>query len=263
MNTKACTVKIKAGADAGLAEGEFIAYASVFGNKDSYGDVVQPGAFADTLKAWAAKAIPIPLLWGHNTADPDFNLGEIVESTEDDHGLKVHGRLDMESPKSAQVYRLLKSGRVSQMSFAYSIVEGEWVEPVGEGKTYKDAYYSLKVLDLFEVSIVPIGANQETEILAVKSAAASLRAKAGRVLSAKNEDIIRETVGQLEQAAESLKAVLPAVDPDEDEKDQDQTSGKEPSPGKSAQTPAGKTTPNPVVSLASLDALAFEIACSA
>ncbi|MEU0871643.1 HK97 family phage prohead protease [Nocardia brasiliensis] len=263
MNTKSCAVKIKAGPDAGLAEGEFIAYASVFGNKDSYGDIVQPGAFADTLEAWAGKSNPIPLLWGHNTADPDFNLGEVVEAVEDFHGLKVHGRLDMDSPKSAQVYRLLKSGRVSQMSFAYSVVDGEWVEPTGEGKTYKDAYFSLKRLDLFEVSIVPIGANQETEILAVKAAAGALRAKAGRVLSAKNEDLIRDTVAQLEQAVESLKSVLPADDSGEDEQDQEKTSGKEPSPGKSAQTSAGKTTPSPVVSLASLEALEIEIECSA
>ncbi|BAD54884.1 HK97 family phage prohead protease [Nocardia farcinica] len=263
MNTKACAVKVKAGPDAGLAEGEFIAYASVFGNKDSYGDVVQPGAFTDTLAAWAAKENPIPLLWGHNTADPDFNLGEVVEAIEDFHGLKVHGRLDMESPKSAQVYRLLKSGRVSQMSFAYSVIEGEWVEPVGEGKTYKDAYYSLKKLDLYEVSIVPIGANQETEILAVKAAASALRAKAGRVLSAKNETTIRDVKTQLEEASQALDEVLAAVATDENTDEQDQTSGKEPSPGKSAQTSAGKTTPNPVVSLASLDALAAEIECSA
>ncbi|WP_280265351.1 HK97 family phage prohead protease [Nocardia wallacei] len=263
MNTKSCAVKIKAGPDSGLKEGEFIAYASVFGNKDSYGDVVQPGAFTDTLAQWAGKNIPIPLLWGHNTADPDFNLGAVVEASEDDHGLKVHGQLDMESPKSAQVYRLLKSGRVSQMSFAYSIAEGEWVEPVGEGKTYKDAYYSLIKLDLFEVSIVPIGANQETEILAVKTAAAGLRAKAGRVLSAKNENAIRDVKSQLEEAAKALDSVLAAVAATEENDEQEQTSGKEPSPGKSAQASAGKTTPSPVVSLASLDALAFEIECSA
>ena len=261
MNTKACAVKVKAGPDSGLAEGEFIAYASVFGNKDSYGDVVQPGAFTATLKAWAKKAIPIPLLWGHNTADPDFNLGHVIEAEEDDHGLKVHGQLDMQSPKSAQVYRLLKSGRVSQMSFAYAIPDGggEWVEPKGG-----QAYYSLKEVDLFEVSIVPIGANQETEILAVKAVADSLRAKAGRVLSSKNENIIRDTVSQLEEAAASLKSVLPVDDSaDENTEDQDQTSGKEPPPGKSDGSTAGKATPNPVVSLASLDALAFEIDCSA
>ncbi|WP_024801153.1 HK97 family phage prohead protease [Nocardia sp. BMG51109] len=262
MNTKSCAVKIKAGPESGLAEGEFIAYASVFGNKDSYGDVVQQGAFTDTLEAWTAKDNPIPLLWGHNTADPDFNLGHVVEATEDDHGLKVHGQLDMQSPKSAQVYRLLKSGRVNQMSFAYSIVEGEWVEPVGEDKTYRDAYYSLIKLDLFEVSIVPIGANQETEILAVKTAAAGLRAKAGRVLSAKNENAIRDVKSQLEEAAEALDSVLAAVGESNDD-EQEQTSGKEPSPRKSGQTSAGQTTPNPVVSLASLDALAFEIECSA
>ncbi|MDV6278204.1 HK97 family phage prohead protease [Rhodococcus erythropolis] len=252
MKTKACSVQFKAGPDDGLEEGEFIAYASVFGNKDSYGDVVQPGAFANTLKAWAEKAIPIPLLWGHNTADPDFNIGQIVKAEEDAKGLKVHARIDLESPKSAQVYRLLKAGRVSQMSFAFAIVEGEFIEPTGEGKSWRDAYYSLKELDLFEVSVVPIGANQETEILSVKAAASSLRAKAGRVLSSKNETAIRDTITQLEVAAESLKAVLP-VDAEEETEDQDQTSGTEPSPGKSAQTSPGSTTPSPSVSLAALE----------
>ena len=260
ITTKACPIKVKAGPDDGLEEGEFIAYASVFGNKDSYGDVVQPGAFANTLKAWAAKAgAVIPLLWGHKTDDPDFNIGEVVSAEEDERGLKVHARLDLEHPKAAQTYRLLKSGRVSQMSFAYAIVEGEWVEPVGEGKTWRDAYYSLKELDLFEVSVVPIGANQETEILAVKAAAESLRSKAGRVLSAKNENTIRDTISQLESAAASLKAVLPVEETGEDDEDQDQTSGKEPSSGKSAQTSPEKTTPNPVVSLASLDAFELEL----
>lgn len=255
--TKACSVKVKVGAAAGLDEGEFIAYASVFGNKDSYGDVVQPGAFAETLAAWSAKGLPIPLLWGHNTADPDFNLGSIVEAVEDFHGLKVHGRLDLESPKSAQVYRLLKDGRVSQMSFAYRIVEGEWVEPVGEDKTYKDAYYSLIKIDLYEVSIVPIGANQETEILAIKEPASTLRAKAGRVLSAKNESTIRDVREQLAEASKALDEVLAAVATEETD-EQEQTSGKEPSSGKAA-----PTTPDPSVSLASLDALELEIECSA
>lgn len=259
MKTKSCLIKVKAGPSDGLKEGEFIAYASVFGNKDSYGDIVQPGAFAKTLADWESKSIPIPLLWGHNMADPDFNLGLILEASEDERGLKVHAQLDMESPKSAQTYRLLKSGRVSQMSFAYSIIEGEWVEPVGEDKTYKDAYYSLKELELYEVSVVPIGANQETEILAVKSAAHSLQAKAGRALSSKNESTIRDVVDQLEAAATSLKGVLPADEADEDEEDQDQTSGEEPSPGKSAQTPPVKTTPSPSVSLAALDLQLLEL----
>ena len=178
FGAKSFTIKVKTD---GLAEGEFLGYASVFGNKDSYGDVVLPGAFSTSLAEWERKGIPIPLLWGHNTADPDFNLG-FVTAEEDDRGLKVHGRLDMESPKAAQTYRLLKSGRVNQMSFAYSVVKGAFVEPVSDdgATSCRDAYYELRELDLYEVSIVPIGANQETEILAVKSALRGLRGKAGK-----------------------------------------------------------------------------------
>lgn len=244
---KSVTVKFKTD---GLAEGEFIGYASVFGNKDSYGDVVVKGAFATTLAEWARKGVPIPLLWGHNTADPDFNLGEIVEASEDEHGLKVHGRLDMESPKSAQTYRLLKSGRVNQMSFAYAIVDGAYIEPISDDGTisWRDAYFELKELDLYEVSIVPIGANQETEILAVKSVVGSLASKAGRTLSTKNEDAIRGALAQAEEIVTSLKSVLPD-DSSADQEDQDSTSGKEPS-SVDAKASTDVTTPSPSVLLA-------------
>lgn len=248
--TKSVVVKFKTD---GLAEGEFIGYASVFGNKDSYGDVVIKGAFANTLAEWERKGVPIPLLWGHNTADPDFNLGEIIEATEDDRGLKVHGKLDMESPKSAQTYRLLKSGRVNQMSFAYHVVDGAYIQPEGDDKTWRDAYYELRELDLYEVSIVPIGANQETEILAVKAIASAMMAKAGRALSTKNEDALRGALSQAEEVVTAIKGVLSAVDSDDeaDEEDQDKTSGKEPS----AETPksSAATTPSPSVSLALME----------
>ncbi|SKS24642.1 HK97 family phage prohead protease [Mycobacteroides abscessus subsp. bolletii] len=245
--TKAVVVKFKTD---GLEEGEFIGYASVFGNKDSYGDVVQPGAFTNTLADWKAKGVPIPLLWGHNTADPDFNLGEIIEATEDDRGLKVHGRLDMESPKSAQTYRLLKSGRVNQMSFAYRVVDGAYVQPEGEDKTWRDAYYELRELELYEVSIVPIGANQETEILAVKAATSAMAAKAERVLSAKNGQALRGALAQAEEIVAALKSVLPDED-SADEEDQDQTSGEEPPAGEPKASP-DVATPDPSVYLALL-----------
>lgn len=263
-----CVVKIKAGPDAGLNEGEFIAYASVFGNRDSYDDVVQKGAFTGTLAEWAKGDNPIPLLWGHNMSDPDYNIGHLLSAEEDERGLKVHGVIDMQSPKGPQVYRLLKSGRVGQMSFAYDVIKEQYVDSVSEDngdgtKTVTPGYWSLEELKLYEVSVVPIGANQETEILAVKSAAGALLAKAGKVLSAKNEATIRDTVEKLSDAAEALKSLLPA-DGDEDEessddeeKDQDQTSGKGTAPGDAKS--AGKATPDrPSVSLA-LDLLEAEL----
>lgn len=199
-------VKIKAGPDDGLEEGQFQAYASVFGNKDSYGDVVIPGAFAGSLKEWESSGSPIPLLFGHNMSDPDYNIGHVVEAVEDDHGLKVTAQLDLESPKAAQTYRLIKGRRINQMSFAYDVLDG------GPTKSDGEDAFELRKLKVYEVSVVPIGANQETEILAVKAAVDALTGeKAGRVLAAKHIDSLRK-------AQEAIGAVIAAADGDDQEK---------------------------------------------
>lgn len=206
MRVKNLAVSVKAGPAAGLAEGQFEAYASIFGNVDSYGDVVQPGAFTETLKAWADSGNFLPVLFGHNMADPDFNIGHVVEAVEDDRGLKVIGQLDLESPKGAQVHRMLKGKRISQMSFAYDVVRGS------VGQLDGLDVYELHEVKVYEVSLVTIGANQETEILAVKTAAESLTGglKAGRVISAKNLDSLRA-------ARDSIDAVIAAADAGEEQ----------------------------------------------
>ena len=206
MRLKNTTVTVKAGPAAGLAEGQFEAYASIFGNVDSYGDVVQPGAFAETLKAWADSGNFLPVLFGHNMSDPDFNIGHVVEAVEDARGLKVVGQLDLESPKGAQVHRMLKGKRISQMSFAYDVIRGS------VGQLDGLDVYELHEVKIYEVSLVTIGANSETEILAVKTAAEILAGglKAGRVISAKNLDSLRA-------ARDSIDAVIAAADAGEEQ----------------------------------------------
>lgn len=189
-------VGTKAGPDAGLKDGQFEAYASVFGNVDSYGDVVVKGAFAESLKEWAGSGLALPVLWGHNFADPDYNIGHVVEAVEDERGLKVTAELDLESPKAAQVYRLLKAGRVSQMSFAFDVLDAAMAERDG------DDVYELRELKLYEVSVVPIGANQETEVLAVKAAAEHMTGtvRDGLPLSTKTVDALRGVRDALDEA---------------------------------------------------------------
>jgi hypothetical protein len=80
------------------------------------------------------------------------------------------------------------------MSFAYAVRDQQDAE---DGNHLKD-------VDLFEVSVVQVPANEEAEILAVKSAAGRL-IKAGRVLSAKNETALRE-------ARDAISSVLDALD---------------------------------------------------
>lgn len=219
MKMKNAAINVKAaGEDDGLQPGQFTAYASVFGNVDSYGDIVVNGAFAETLKDWAASGNVLPLLFGHNMSDPDYNIGHIVKAEEDEHGLLVTAEIDLESPKGAQVYRLIKGRRVSQMSFAYEVLDAAPVEKDGTEA------WELRRLKLYEVSVVPIGANQETEVLTVKAAAAALagEVKEGRVLAAKHIDSLRaaaESIGQVIAAASGAdheKASGPAKSKDED-----------------------------------------------
>jgi len=209
LTKNATTLQLKAGPADGLAEGQFTAYASVFGNVDSTGDVVVKGAFTNDLARWDQSGNPIPLLFGHNMSDPDFNIGSVIKAEEDDTGLLVTCQLDLENPKAKQVYRMLKGRRIDQMSFAYDVLEG------GPATVEGEDVYEIRDLKLYEVSVVTVGANQETEILAVKRAgefAARMTAevKAGRVLSAKNEN-------ELRSAHEALSRVLSVLDSTPDE----------------------------------------------
>ncbi len=230
MKIKNQSIKIKAGPADGLLEGQFSAYASVFGNKDSYGDVVIKGAFAENLKEWEASGSPIPLLFSHNMSDPDYNIGHIVKATEDDHGLLVTAELDLENPKAVQTYRLLKGKRINQMSYAYDVIEGGSVTTTVDGE--EEHTYELRALKVYEISVVPIGANSETEILAVKAAVDALTGeKAGRVLAAKHIDSLRtaqEAIGVVITAAEADQEKASASGPAKD-KEPEGAKSEEPS----------------------------------
>lgn len=233
MKTKDVTPQgVKAGPDDGLKEGEFTAYASVFGNVDSYGDKVMPGAFAEDLKRWKDSDSRIPLLFGHNMSDPDFNLG-YADAVEDEHGLKVTGHLDLDNPKAAQVYRMLKGRRVNQMSFAYDVVEGSMT------KEEDEQFYELRKLKLYEVSLVHIGANQETEVLSVKAAVDALASKTR--ITDKTITELSAVKAQLATALEALINVLPADGEEQDHSKASDTPAaklEEPAGAKSEEQPA-------------------------
>lgn len=192
-----------------LEEGQFVAYASTFTRTpDAYGDIVAKGAFEKSLKEWEESGNVLPVLFGHRMDDPDYNIGAVLKAVEDEHGLKVYGQLDLDSPKGAQVYRLIKGRRLSQLSFAFDVVDAGTVTLEDGTKATE-----LRELKLYEVSLVPIGANQETEVLAVKEAVqvVAQSVKAGRILSAKNEATLRDAVETLATTSASLQDLLSQV----------------------------------------------------
>lgn len=209
MKIKNVPVKFKTGEADGLAEGEFLVYPSTFTRTpDAYGDVVAKGAFERGIAARKESGVVLPGLFGHRLDDPDFYVASAIDEGEDEHGWWIKGAFDLESPKGPQVYRLVKSGRLRELSFAYDVLAGGDVELEDGTKAYE-----IRDTEQFEFSFVPVGANRDTSVVAVKSAVDALLdgVKAGRVLSAKNEDTLRGAVDELGTVTSSLKNVLSQI----------------------------------------------------
>lgn len=227
MKIKNVPLKVKAGPDDGLSEGEFLVYPSTFTKTpDSYGDVVAPGAFLETIEEWKASGNVLPGLYGHRLDDPDFYVAGATDMGEDEHGWWVKGEFDMESPKGAHVYRLVKGKRLSQLSFAFDTLDESNVE-LEDGTKANE----LRKLKVYEFSFVPIGANQDTSVVAIKSLAAVIAAdvKAGRAISAKNEQVLRDAAEKVVGAAQDIQELLnTALGSGEEEDDQEKASGAGP-----------------------------------
>jgi len=188
------------------AEGVVEGYASTFDREpDSYGDIIAKGAFARTLDEWRAKegdGLSIPLLYGHNTDDPMHNIGKVTEAYEDEKGLFIHAEFDADNPTAQYARKLASEGRLYQFSFAYAVREAGMVTL----ENGVDAY-ELRDLDLYEVSLVQIPANQHAVVTSVKSDVAEV--KAGLRNSKADADelrTIRELANQITSAIDGLLA---------------------------------------------------------
>ena len=146
--------------------GYIIAYASTFDrDPDAYGDVVAKGAFVKSLAKHEAENNPVQFLFGHRTDDPMYNIGSVVDIREDDHGLLVKAEFDPSNEKAQYARKLVKEGRLKKLSFAYDVLDQAAVV-LPDGRKANE----LREVDIFEVSLVPIPANQHAQVIGVKSA---------------------------------------------------------------------------------------------
>ena len=178
--------ELKAGEN-GIVEG----YASTWTKTpDSYGDIVIKGAFTETLKKRKATGHPFPLCFNH---DFDQIIGSVFEAEEDDYGLKISASF-LNTPAAQEKRELVKEGIVWQFSFAYSVLGAE--QPTEEEKR-QGIYQKLTKLDLYEVSLVPVPANQTAIVTEVKNDE-DVEVKAGKRNSAKDEALIRDAISALQ-----------------------------------------------------------------
>lgn len=143
-------------------------YASVFNVVDRGGDLVVPGAFAESLAERQKSGVgPLPMYLEHGRygGGPVTPIGKWTDVVEDSVGLKVSGEL-VDTAAAREAHTLLKSGLLGGLSIGYRVRDFErGKDKAGEPRRV------LKTLGLFEVSLVQDAMNQAARVLAVKSAA--------------------------------------------------------------------------------------------
>ena len=182
----------------GLADtGEFEGVASVYGNKDSYGDVVEAGAFTKTIQ----ENPEIPVLYQHY--DP-IGKGTVEDST---GGLLIRGKLLLEVKQAQEAYALAKANIVKGLSIGYRVIKDEW-------DSAKQVRRLLEV-KLYEVSLVTFPANELAGITGIKGFDFAAwedimqEVKAGRTLSA-------ATRARLQKLSDDIQALLSEADADDE-----------------------------------------------
>ena len=178
MDHKCKEFRVKSAEDSGTISGYFSTYDR---EPDSYGDIIAPGAFTETIKKREESGHPFPLCWNH---DLDQIIGKVDSIEYTDKGPLMTASF-FDSPLAQEKREIVKSGVVYQFSFAYDIEDWEEVE-LEDGRKVNE----LRKLNLFEVSIVPIPANQNAVMTEVK---------AGRRNRKSDEDIIKQIISLANQ----------------------------------------------------------------
>ena len=133
--------------------GTFEGYAATFSKRpDSYGDIIDKGAFSKTIKEAGNR---VKILFNHSVMEP---IGKPTELSEDDKGLFVKGKLSLGVQRAREVLNLMKDGVITEMSIGY--------DPMKEA--YQAGVRHLQELRLWDTSPVVFAANAEAVITSVK-----------------------------------------------------------------------------------------------
>lgn len=206
------TIELKA-TDLGTIAGYFSTYDKT---PDSYGDIIEPGAFTETIKAREESGHPFPLCFNH-----DFSavIGAVESIKDTEKGPYIEADF-LDTTLAQDVRKMLLSGAIYQFSFAYDVLERR--NPTKEEEKAGITNVLTK-LEVFEISVVTVPANQNAVATEVK--AIEPEVKQGRRNRKADEDLINNTISQLNSCISALNSLLeddaenkPTEDEGEEEK---------------------------------------------
>lgn len=144
-------------AEADSDAGTFSGYASIFGEPDSYGDTIRPGAFRKSLTENRSIGGP-SMFWDHNRSEP---IGVWTDLQEDARGLRATGRIITDTTRGADVWRLMKGKAVNGLSIGFRAKASQ--RAAGGGRI-------LSEIDLVEISVVTLPGRSNARITDVRAA---------------------------------------------------------------------------------------------
>lgn len=139
--------------------GIFTGHAAIFGERNSFNEIVKPGAFSRTLSEHHSRATRPPMLWSHR---PDEIIGVWTDIREDATGLAVTGKLVTETARGKEAHALLKAGALNGLSIGFRARQQE---------RGANGVRVLTDIELVEISLVALPSAGNARIKHVRSAA--------------------------------------------------------------------------------------------
>lgn len=141
-------LELKEATEAGYFEG----YAAVYGNIDNGNDVIVNGAFTKMRLTRNGKM----RIAAYHDMSKIIGLADIVS---DEKGILVKGQINTKIGYARDTYELMKIGAIDSMSVGYLTLDAD----------YKEDIRIIKEAELWEVSVLPFGMNEQAGIIDVKS----------------------------------------------------------------------------------------------
>ena len=152
-------------------------YAAVFGNEDSYNDIIVAGAFTKTIAGKEGKRIKLCL-----QHDMEDIVGKIVEMKENEKGLWFKAKIS-NTTMGKDLAILIEDDAINEISIGYQSVVWE----VDEVRNVR----LLKEVKLYEISFVSRAANPQAIIQATEIKEEKQDPKEPDYENMPNDDLIR------------------------------------------------------------------------
>lgn len=197
----------------------FTGYASVTERAYPVGDfeeTIARGAFKRTL----SENPDVVLLLNHEGLPLARTKSGTLALTEDARGLRVDADLNPADPDVQRARPKLERGDLDEMSFAFRATSDHWNDD------YTERRIDGVTIHKGDVSIVTYGANDDSTggLVAVRSYDGSLELRAGKAISAANQeqlqrvlDLVAKADDAVDEAQPILAEVLGVENPDADE----------------------------------------------